>query len=887
MRERSFRPFQDMPIRFKLLFGYLAVFFLAIGIGSIFLYSSIRSTLEKNIEKELQTCTQLILSMVKTSADASVKNHLRAIAETSSVMVQHYWGQYLNNVLTEAEAKEKAAQTLLSHQIGMTGYIYVVNSNGIIKVHPEQELIGTNQSSHVHVKKQIQMRNGYLEYDWSNPSEDKVRPKALSMAYFAPWDWIISATSYRNEFNMLFSVEDLRASLLSIRFGPTGYPYIIDTDGLVIIHPNLEGSNVYDRRDSNGRLMFQEIINSKNGQMTYYWQNPDETKPRKKIVYYNYVDELDWIVASSGYYEELYGPLDVAQTAIMLIMGAMLILIIPFTWWFGSSITQPLGRIMCHFAKGIEDEQTERVDLSGQDEIGQLATYYNQFMEKLQKSRQELERSEREYRSVYENSWEGIIMVTTEGEFLSCNSSMATILGYDSPEQLMDEVSNVIEFYLIPEVRSEYLAMVNDKGVVRGLEVQFVRRDGQPLWVSLNSRKITDYDDNFVKLETFVTDISRQKEYDEAQKKAQEELERRVATRTAELSYRVSELKSLNAQGDQLREMGEHLQVCRETAETFPVIRLYMQRLFYRDVVSLFLCDEGREMMDLVMTTEPAPDLDMSFPRDDCWALRKGKQHFADASDSSLACPHWDKTGSDGGSLCVPLVAQDEQVGMLQLVVGNTDLVTADGRSAILLGEKGRLAAIVAEHLALALTNIKLRETLRLQSIEDPLTGLYNRRYMLEFMQREMARISRNESTTSIVMLDVDHFKRFNDEHGHEVGDEVLRKLAAFLKGNIRSTDLACRFGGEEFVLVMVDTPLDQCEEKAEKLREGIEKSVAIYSGETRLGVTVSMGVACTKEKDVTFEEVLQAADAALYEAKENGRNRVEVAFSSCPKAQQ
>lgn len=146
--------------------------------------------------------------MVKASADASVKNHLRAIAETSSVMVQHYWGQYLNNALTEAEAKEKAAQTLLSHQIGMTGYIYVVNSNGIIKVHPEQELIGTNQSSHVHVKKQIQLRNGYLEYDWSNPSEDKVRPKALSMAYFVPTDerkkaaticWMVAAKLYEAE----------------------------------------------------------------------------------------------------------------------------------------------------------------------------------------------------------------------------------------------------------------------------------------------------------------------------------------------------------------------------------------------------------------------------------------------------------------------------------------------------------------------------------------------------------------------------------------------------------------------------------------------------------------------------------------------------------------
>jgi len=184
----------------------------------------------------------------------------------------------------------------------------------------------------------------------------------------------------------------------------------------------------------------------------------------------------------------------------------------------------------------------------------------------------------------------------------------------------------------------------------------------------------------------------------------------------------------------------------------------------------------------------------------------------------------------------------------------------------------------VADSVALALANLKLRETLRHQSIRDPLTGLFNRRYMEETLERETRRVARAQRPLGIIMLDVDHFKLFNDTFGHDAGDSLLREFGNFLRAHVRGEDVACRYGGEEFTLILPEASLEVTRQRAEHLRGDIKHLHAQYHDQPLGAVALSLGVAVFPDHGSTGEAVLKAADAALYRAKREGRDRVVVA---------
>jgi len=189
-----------------------------------------------------------------------------------------------------------------------------------------------------------------------------------------------------------------------------------------------------------------------------------------------------------------------------------------------------------------------------------------------------------------------------------------------------------------------------------------------------------------------------------------------------------------------------------------------------------------------------------------------------------------------------------------------------------------RLAVTLAEHVALALTNIKLRATLRHQSVRDPLTGLFNRRYMEETLERELRRAERSQGPLGVVMLDLDQFKLFNDTYGHGAGDLLLRELSALLKAQIRGADIASRYGGEEFALILPAVPPDIVRQRLEALRLGVKQLHVLYRGQSLAAVTMSAGIAMFPEHGADSETLLRAADRALYQAKAEGRDRVVTA---------
>lgn len=192
------------------------------------------------------------------------------------------------------------------------------------------------------------------------------------------------------------------------------------------------------------------------------------------------------------------------------------------------------------------------------------------------------------------------------------------------------------------------------------------------------------------------------------------------------------------------------------------------------------------------------------------------------------------------------------------------------------LSEEGlQIAEAVAEQTALALANGRMRQVLETQSIKDPLTGLYNRRFMDETLKRELARSERNGSNLSVVMLDLDNFKHLNDVYGHSAGDAVLRAVSALIMRSLRSFDIACRFGGEELIVILPECSAEAAASGAETIRASLEEMSLTDHGQT-FTVTASFGIASTETCGDDQTSLLKAADSALYAAKRLGKNRVE-----------
>jgi diguanylate cyclase (GGDEF)-like protein/PAS domain S-box-containing protein len=349
----------------------------------------------------------------------------------------------------------------------------------------------------------------------------------------------------------------------------------------------------------------------------------------------------------------------------------------------------------------------------------------------------------------------------------------------------------------------------------------------------------------------------------------------RLNNANQELAEKVQELEQRTKEISLLSEMGSRLQACKDAPEAFIEIGNVAEQLFHKWSGSLCITTASRTAVETVASWGKSGGGERVFAPDECWALRRGQPQAYRKGGKTAPCRHIDPTDVLE-SVCVPFMAQGEALGIVSLqMIDNLDqpeTISQSSRDA-----ERRLAGVLAEQVALALGNLKLRESLLNQSICDPLTGLFNRRYMEESLEREFSRANRNKTTLAIVMMDLDHFKQFNDTFGHQAGDTILRAFGDLLKRNTRGQDIACRYGGEEFALVLTDATLGGALKRAEILRQQVKQMNVEYAGQVLGAVSISMGVAVFPDHGITMGDVLRASDQALYSAKREGRDRVSV----------
>jgi diguanylate cyclase (GGDEF)-like protein len=323
--------------------------------------------------------------------------------------------------------------------------------------------------------------------------------------------------------------------------------------------------------------------------------------------------------------------------------------------------------------------------------------------------------------------------------------------------------------------------------------------------------------------------------------------------------------RTLEAAG--LRKLSELLQACGTVAEAFEVTGRVVPSLLPGSRGVIQIINSSRSQLEVVARfglpgdPEPAQITEAAAPSD-CWGFRRGVAHRVTPADATVGCRH---PGADDTYLCVPMLAHGEALGVLTLS-------PAPDQAQATRAER------FAEQIGLAVANLRLRDSLRTQAVRDGLTGLYNRRYFEEAAERELSRAKRYQRPLVFMVLDVDHFKRFNDTHGHDAGDALLREVGQLLRSSVRQSDVACRYGGEEFVLIMPESTAAEALRRADQVRESFHRLGLSHQGKALGSVTVSIGIAAYPEHGVERDAIVRNADAALYRAKREGRDRALIA---------
>jgi PAS domain S-box-containing protein len=529
--------YRNLPIRFKLLLVCSSILVGVVLLAGIFIYGHIRNTIEANIESELTNSTTTILNMVQTSANTSIRNYMRAVAEKNKEIAENIYKKHRAGFMTEGEAKAKAQEIMLSQRIGKTGYIYCIDSKGFALMHPNPDVAGRIQLHNDFVREQTKLKEGYLEYEWQSPSENRKRQKALYMAYFEPWDWIISVSAYRDEFKRLVNVHDFRDSVLTLQFGKTGYSYILDSKGNVIIHPKLQG-NVYDVTDAKGWYFVRDIVAQKQGKIIYAWKNPDEEAYRDKFVIFSYIPEYDWIVASTSYKEEFYAPLNTAKSAIFAAILGTILLGLPLIFWISASITQPLRALMNCFARGASGDLTVRMQIESTDEIGQLTEYFNDFMRKLELSysnlqaeiderkqtEEALRESEEKYRNILESIEEGYFEVDLDGNFTFLNDSMLKILKCSEKELSSMNIREFTSKQHLRKIINTFSKVIEPEYESSACDWVLMRRDHSICFVEASVSMMIDKRDQPLGFRGVLRDLTERKKSEAASKRLEQEI---------------------------------------------------------------------------------------------------------------------------------------------------------------------------------------------------------------------------------------------------------------------------------------------------------------------------------------------------------------------------
>lgn len=450
---------------------------------------------------------------------------------------------------------------------------------------------------------------------------------------------------------------------------------------------------------------------------------------------------------------------------------------------------------------------------------------------------------------------DSIVVTDTAGQIEWANAAFSRLSGYPIDEVIGRKPKDILQGHNTNVATVDEIRQAVAQKLPIETEILNYNKNGQEYWTELKLTPIFDDTGVHTHFMSVERDITARKQMEEETQKAL----------VRERQHR-QERKTLSI-------MGEWLYAAQTMDELFDVVSRSMSVVLPGVCGYLYLYDEKHQYLERNASWGyPRETLDM-LTSDQCWALRRGRSYWHGQNDISFPCDHY--VDPDESGFCIPISGRGETIGLISISFPGVGIEESkSGSQREFMEAAWELAVICAEQISLALANVTLREQLQETSVRDQLTGLWNRRWFQTRCQSLLHTHGVKGETFSLVMADIDHFKTFNDTHGHDAGDAVLVRVAEVLSEFCTDDLFPCRLGGEEFVVLTTRGP-EEALASTEEIRARIENTDVDHQGRTLPPVTMSFGISHCPNHGQNADALLKAADIALYASKEAGRNRV------------
>ncbi|MEE4314052.1 MAG: cache domain-containing protein [Desulfofustis sp.] len=510
-------------MRSRIFFSFLAALIPALLLLALSVELVLVPFITSDVKHELTNATGVLNKAVHASASVAIRNHLQAIAEKNLEIARQQLSLVEQGLVTRDEVVRRLKEIFLGQQVGLSGYIYCLNSQGILEVHPNRELVGSDISSFAFARQQIDRKQGYIEYDWSNPDEPSARPKALYMVYLEELDWIISASSYRSEFAELLNPGDFTEVILSLRFGESGYAYLFNREGELLIHPQLSDFNFFMQQEASVDFV-RAMLREGAGSMEYLWKNPGDPDGRRKIVVFESIPEYGWVVASSAYLDEIMAPVRVAR---MVVYGTILILVVAFalvSFLLSGRLTRPVRNMVRQLDLNTRMGTAEPLPVEGDDEFGRLAGEFNSFLKQIGAQTAVIRREQERYRSLFEASPDAVFLLHGM-RFVDCNPATLFIFAASRQDIIGKTVVDVSPAHQPDGSRSEEAVQAILHGIspdtLQIFEWRHCRLDGRHFDAEVRLKAFTGSAEQSLTI-AFVRDITERKRAELALRESEE-----------------------------------------------------------------------------------------------------------------------------------------------------------------------------------------------------------------------------------------------------------------------------------------------------------------------------------------------------------------------------
>ncbi len=457
---------------------------------------------------------------------------------------------------------------------------------------------------------------------------------------------------------------------------------------------------------------------------------------------------------------------------------------------------------------------------------------------------------------VMRHSSDAVIISGPDRNALWVNPAFSAQTGYVIDDLLGNEPGHVLQGPETSEtVAREIEIACRQRREVR-VDILNYTKQGEPFWVDLKITPVYDAAGRHTHFISTMRDITERKALEDQN----EEMRRSEELRQAE-----RQLLALTS---------EWLYSAKSVDELLMVVKRAMHTLIPEADGALYVYDKSRSMLGLAVCWGSLPEFPQHILPDECWALRRGRAYSYGLKPIQFDCDHVTKPGTP--YFCLPIIAHGETIGLMHIVFDGFEEggIMRHMREEV-LRNRWEISLICAEQISLAVANVRLRQELHEKSMRDALTGLWNRRWFIDHAQREFLLAAEQGEPISLIALDVDHFKKFNDTFGHDAGDLVLREVAALMAEKFSGALQPCRIGGEEFVIFCGACGSEAAVAHAEEIREAIARLTLSNGAQGLPQITVSAGIGTLGRDGQSVEQVMKAADKALYLAKDRGRNQV------------